>query len=148
MSSSYYVNALFPKYTAGTSVFQNTSGFSEATSCAFAANSQRSSYGAGASAFPTPMAGLYNVNSAIYHGPSMYNTGYNLNSDSYNLRCSALDQNIPVLCSDLSKQGCEKLDQTNVHPQAESNFRIYPWMRNAGMGHKCNMAMGDVQTAS
>ncbi|XP_067858448.1 LOW QUALITY PROTEIN: homeobox protein Hox-A7-like [Heptranchias perlo] len=136
MSSSYYVNALFPKYTAGTSVFQNASGFTETTSCAFATNSQRSSYGAGVSAFPAPMAGLYNVNSAIYHGPSMYNTGYNLNSDSYNLRCSALDQNIPVLCSDLSKQGCEKLDQTNVHPQTESNFRIYPWMRNAGPDRK------------
>ncbi|XP_063778055.1 homeobox protein Hox-A7 isoform X1 [Pseudophryne corroboree] len=127
MSSSYYVNALFSKYTAGASLFQNT----EPTSCSFTTNSQRGSYGAASGHFAASMPGLYNVNSALYQNPF---SGYSLGSDAYNLHCSTFDQNIPVLCSDLAKAGCDKADESSLHSQADSNFRIYPWMRSSGMG--------------
>ncbi|XP_030058279.1 homeobox protein Hox-A7 isoform X3 [Microcaecilia unicolor] len=125
MSSSYYVNALFSKYTTGASLFQNA----EPTSCSFATNSQRTGYGPGTNAFPSSMPGLYNVNSTIYQNP--FSSGYSLASDAYNLHCSTFDQNIPVLCNDVTKSSCEKSDETNLHTQAESNFRIYPWMRSS-----------------
>uniref|UniRef100_A0A669PMU0 Homeobox A7 n=1 Tax=Phasianus colchicus TaxID=9054 RepID=A0A669PMU0_PHACC len=127
MSSSYYVNALFSKYTAGASLFQNA----EPTSCSFASNSQRSGYGPGAGAFASSMPGLYNVNSTIYQSP--FSSGYSLGSDAYNLHCSSFDQNIPVLCNDLTKPSCEKAEESNLHNQAEANFRIYPWMRSSEM---------------
>ncbi|NXN42196.1 HXA7 protein, partial [Rhinoptilus africanus] len=125
MSSSYYVNALFSKYTAGASLFQNA----EPTSCSFASNSQRSGYGPGAGAFASSMPGLYNVNSTIYQSP--FSSGYSLGSDAYNLHCSSFDQNIPVLCNELTKPSCEKAEESNLHNQAEPNFRIYPWMRSS-----------------
>nr|XP_033786676.1 homeobox protein Hox-A7 isoform X2 [Geotrypetes seraphini] len=130
MSSSYYVNALFSKYTTGASLFQNA----EPTSCSFATNSQRTAYGPGTNAFPSSMPGLYNVNSTIYQNP--FSSGYSLASDAYNLHCSTFDQNIPVLCNDVTKSSCEKSDETNLHTQAESNFRIYPWMRSSGPDRK------------
>lgn len=130
MSSSYYVNALFSKYTAGASLFQNA----EPTSCSFASNSQRSGYGPGAGAFASSMPGLYNVNSTIYQSP--FSSGYSLGSDAYNLHCSSFDQNIPVLCNELTKPSCEKAEESNLHNQAEPNFRIYPWMRSSGRGER------------
>ncbi|XP_053324146.1 homeobox protein Hox-A7 isoform X1 [Spea bombifrons] len=127
MTSSYYMNALFSKYTAASSLFQNT----DSTSCSFATNSQRGSYGAGAGAFSSSMPGLYNVNSTLYQSPF---SGYSLGSDPYNLHCSTFDQNIPLLCSDLTKAACDKVDESTLHSQADSNFRIYPWMRSSGTG--------------
>ncbi|KAM4855938.1 homeobox protein Hox-A7 isoform X2 [Urocitellus parryii] len=126
MSSSYYVNALFSKYTAGASLFQNA----EPTSCSFAPNSQRSGYGAGAGAFASTVPGLYNVNSPLYQSP--FASGYGLGADAYgNLPCASYDQNIPGLCSDLAKGACDKADEGALHGPAEANFRIYPWMRSS-----------------
>ncbi|KAM4874986.1 homeobox protein Hox-A7 isoform 1-T2 [Thomomys bottae] len=126
MSSSYYVNALFSKYTAGASLFQNA----EPTSCSFAPNSQRSGYGAGAGAFASAVPGLYNVNSPLYQSP--FASGYGLSADAYgNLSCASYDQNIPGLCSDLAKGACDKADEGALHGPAEANFRIYPWMRSS-----------------
>ena len=127
MSSSYYVNALFSKYTAGASLFQNA----EPTSCSFAPNSQRSGYGAGAGAFASTVPGLYNVNSPLYQSP--FASGYGLGADAYgNLPCASYDQNIPGLCSDLAKGACDKADEGTLHGPAEANFRIYPWLRSSG----------------
>ncbi|XP_025959523.1 homeobox protein Hox-A7 isoform X1 [Dromaius novaehollandiae] len=108
--------------------------FQEPTSCSFASNSQRSGYGPGAGAFASSMPGLYNVNSTIYQSP--FSSGYSLGSDAYNLHCSSFDQNIPVLCNDLTKPSCEKAEESNLHNQAEANFRIYPWMRSSGPDRK------------
>uniref|UniRef100_A0A8C6D6E3 Homeobox protein Hox-A7 n=1 Tax=Moschus moschiferus TaxID=68415 RepID=A0A8C6D6E3_MOSMO len=131
MSSSYYVNALFSKYTAGASLFQNA----EPTSCSFAPNSQRSGYGAAAGAFPSTVPGLYNVNSPLYQNP--FASGYGLGADAYsNLPCASYDQNIPGLCSDLAKGACDKADEGALHGSAEANFRIYPWMRSSGPDRK------------
>lgn len=127
MSSSYYVNALFSKYTAGASLFQNA----EPTSCSFAPNSQRSGYAAGAGAFASSVPGLYNVNSPLYQSP--FASGYGLGADAYgNLPCASYDQNIPALCSDLAKGACDKADEGALHGPAEASFRIYPWMRSSG----------------
>nr|P24061.1 RecName: Full=Homeobox protein Hox-A7; AltName: Full=Quox-1 [Coturnix japonica]AAA49501.1 homeobox gene [Coturnix japonica] len=130
MSSSYYVNALFSKYTAGASLFQNA----EPTSCSFASNSQRSGYGPGAGAFASSMPGLYNVNSTIYQSP--FSSGYSLGSDAYNLHCSSFDQNIPVLCNDLTKPSCEKAEERQPAQPGRGQFRIYPWMRSSGPDRK------------
>lgn len=136
MSSSYYVNALFSKYTAGAaSLFQNA----EPTSCSFATGSPRSGYGPGASAFASSMPALYNVNSPLYQSP--FPSGYGLGSDAYNLHCASFDQNIPVLCNDLTKSSCEKAEESNLHSQAESNFRIYPWMRSSGRRQEAGAAV-------
>lgn len=127
MSSSYYVNALFSKYTAGASLFQNA----EPTSCSFAPNSQRGGYGPGAGAFASAVPGLYNVNSPLYQSP--FASGYGLGADAYgNLPCASYDQNIPGLCGDLAKGACDKAEEGALHGPAEANFRIYPWMRSAG----------------
>uniref|UniRef100_A0A670ZTJ0 Homeobox protein Hox-A7 n=1 Tax=Pseudonaja textilis TaxID=8673 RepID=A0A670ZTJ0_PSETE len=129
MSSSYYVSALFSKYTTGAaSLFQNA----EPTSCSFATNSQRNGYGPGTSGFTSSMPALYNVNSAIYQ--TLFSSGYSLGFATYNLHCSSFDQNIPVLCNDLTKSNSEKAEASNLHSQAESNFQIYPWMTFSGMG--------------
>ncbi|KFQ86274.1 Homeobox protein Hox-A7, partial [Phoenicopterus ruber ruber] len=77
---------------------------------------------------------LYNVNSTIYQSP--FSSGYSLGSDAYNLHCSSFDQNIPVLCNELTKPSCEKAEESNLHNQAEPNFRIYPWMRSSGPDRK------------
>ncbi|MEJ1279486.1 homeobox A7 [Cricetulus griseus] len=130
MSSSYYVNALFSKYTAGASLFQNA----EPTSCSFAPNSQRSGYGPGAGAFASTVPGLYNVNSPLYQSP--FASGYGLGADAYNLPCASYDQNIPGLCSDLAKGACDKADEGVLHGPAEASFRIYPWMRSSGPDRK------------
>lgn len=126
MSSSYYVNALFSKYTAGASLFQNA----EPTSCSFAPNSQRGGYGPGAGAFASAVPGLYNVNSPLYQSP--FASGYGLGADAYNLPCASYDQNIPGLCGDLAKGACDKADEGVLHGPAEASFRIYPWMRSSG----------------
>lgn len=130
MSSSYYVNALFSKYTAGASLFQNA----EPTSCSFAPNSQRSGYGPGAGAFASTVPGLYNVNSPLYQSP--FASSYGLGADAYNLPCASYDQNIPGLCSDLAKGACDKADEGVLHGPAEASFRIYPWMRSSGPDRK------------
>ncbi|XP_005993145.1 homeobox protein Hox-A7 [Latimeria chalumnae] len=132
MSSSYYVNTFFSKYTTGASLFQNA----EPNSCSFATNSQRSSYGPGAGAFPPSLPGLYNMTSTLYQNPSVFTSGYNIGSDAYNLHCSSFDQNIPVLCNDLTKSNFEKSNESSLHPQDENNFRIYPWMRSSGPDKK------------
>ncbi|MEE6465932.1 hypothetical protein FKM82_006752 [Ascaphus truei] len=75
------------------------------------------------------MPGLYSVNSTIYQSP--FSSGYSLGSEAYNLHCSNFDQNIPVLCNDLAKASGDKSDESTLHAQAESNFRIYPWMRSS-----------------
>ncbi|XP_043922737.1 homeobox protein Hox-A7 [Protopterus annectens] len=131
MSSSYYMNSFFSKYTTGASLFQNA----EPTSCSFATSSHRAAYGPGG-ALPSSMHSLYNVNSTVYQNPSLFSSGYSLGSDTFNFHCSTFDQNIPVLCNDFSKANCEKLDDSNLHTQAEGNFRIYPWMRCSGPDRK------------
>lgn len=127
MSSSYYVNALFSKYTAGASLFQNA----EPTSCSFAPNSQRSGYGPGAGAFASAVPGLYNVNSPLYQGPFAAGYGLGAAADAYNLPCASYDQNIPGLCGDLAKGACDKADEGSLPGPAEATFRIYPWMRSS-----------------
>ncbi|KAE8596580.1 hypothetical protein XENTR_v10016160 [Xenopus tropicalis] len=122
MTSSYYVSALFSKYTAGASLFPNP----ESTPCSLASNSQRGGYGTGTGPFPSSVPSLYN--SPLYQNPF---PAYSLASDSYNLHCSSFDQNIPLLCNELPKA-----EEAALHQQADSHFRIYPWMRSSGPDRK------------
>ncbi|KAG8442974.1 hypothetical protein GDO86_011698 [Hymenochirus boettgeri] len=120
MTSSYYVNALFSKYTAGASLFPNP----EPNSCSLAPNPQRGAYGSGPGAFPPSVSSLYNP--PMYQGPF---PGYSLGTESYNLHCSTFDQNIPLLCNDLPKA-----EEAAI--QTDSHYRIYPWMRSSGPDRK------------
>ncbi|MBN3284815.1 HXA7 protein, partial [Polyodon spathula] len=128
MSSSYYVNSLFSKYTGGTSLFQNA----EQISSSLASSSQRSGYGPGTGAFSSCLPGLYNVNNAIYQNHSVFTSGYSLDSEAYNLHCNSLDQNIPVLYNEPRKPNCERTDPANLNHQSEGHFEMYPWMRTSG----------------
>ncbi|MBN3298066.1 homeobox protein Hox-A7 [Amia ocellicauda] len=132
MSSSYYVNSLFSKYAAGTSLFPNV----DQSSCSFAPGAQRAAYGPGTAAFSSSLPGLYSVNNAIYQNHSVFTSGYNLGSDAYNLPCNSFDQNMPVHCNDLAKGNCDKTDPLSIHSQADSNLRMYPWMRSSGADRK------------
>ncbi|MBN3313074.1 HXA7 protein, partial [Atractosteus spatula] len=132
MSSSYYVNSIFSKYAAGTSLFQNV----DQSSCSFAPSVQRSAYGPGTSAFSSALPGLYTVNNAMYQNPSVLTSGYNLGSEGYNLHCNSFDQSLPVLCNDLAKGGSDKTGPANLSSLSESSFRMYPWMRTSGADRK------------
>ncbi|XP_078280594.1 homeobox protein Hox-B7-A-like isoform X3 [Rhinoraja longicauda] len=138
MSSLYYANALFSKYTAGTSVFP-TGVFSEPTSCAFASNSQRSGYGSGSASYAATVPGLYSTANSLHHQtPTMYTSPYGLNANSFNMHCSSFDHNISsMMCGagDSCKQSYSKSEQREVDPQSE-NFRIYPWMKSSGTDGK------------
>ncbi|XP_072105200.1 homeobox protein Hox-B7a [Mobula birostris] len=138
MSSLYYANALFSKYTAGTSVFP-TGVFSETTSCAFASNSQRSGYGSGSASYAATVPGLYSTANSLHHQtPTMYTSPYGLNANSFNVHCSSFDHNISsMMCGagDSCKQSCSKSEQREVDPQSE-NFRIYPWMKSSASDRK------------
>ncbi|XP_007902563.1 homeobox protein Hox-B7a [Callorhinchus milii] len=138
MSSLYYANALFSKYTAGTSVFPS-GVFSEPTSCAFASNSQRPSYGSGSASFAATMPGLYSSANSIHHQtPTMYTSPYGLNANSFNMHCSSFDQNISSLmcgAGDSYKQSCSKSELRDTDSQSE-NFRIYPWMKSSASDRK------------
>ncbi|XP_044540633.1 homeobox protein Hox-B7 [Gracilinanus agilis] len=138
MSSLYYANALFSKYPAASSVFP-PGVFPEQTSCAFAPNAQRTGYGAGSSAsFAASMPGLY-PNGGGMAGQSaagVYTAGYGLEAGSFNMHCAPFEQNLSVMCpGDSAKAGSGK-DQRESDLAAESNFRIYPWMRSTGTDRK------------
>ncbi|XP_067869708.1 homeobox protein Hox-B7a [Heterodontus francisci] len=138
MSSLYYANALFSKYTAGTSVFP-TGVFSEPTSCAFASNSQRSGYGSGSASYAATVPGLYSTANSLHHQtPTMYTSPYGLNANSFNMHCSSFDHNISSLmcgAGESCKQSCSKSEQKETDPQSE-NFRIYPWMKSSASDRK------------
>ncbi|KAJ8365055.1 hypothetical protein SKAU_G00138860 [Synaphobranchus kaupii] len=82
--------------------------------------------------------GLYSSGSMHPQNQSMYPAGYDLNAGSFNMHCSPFDQNLSMMCTgDPSKQStCGKAEKRDCDQQNESNFRIYPWMRSAGVDRK------------
>ncbi|KAM6174309.1 homeobox protein Hox-B7 [Erethizon dorsatum] len=130
MSSLYYANALFSKYPAASSVFATTGAFPEQTSCAFASNPARPSYGAGAS-FAAAVPGLYPGGGGAAGAGGVYAAGYGLEPGSFNMHCAPFEQSLSGVCP-----GDSAKEQRDSDLAAESNFRIYPWMRSSGTDRK------------
>ncbi|KAI1902499.1 hypothetical protein AGOR_G00045390 [Albula goreensis] len=120
MSSSYYVNGLFSKYTAGSCVFQTGDG---------AQCGERPSYTPGTAAFPSPLPGIYNVSNAAYQSHSAFSQGYRPGADPYNLHCSSFDPSL--LCRDLARGSSGKVGPAaeDLSVQTDDHLRMYPWMR-------------------
>lgn len=134
MSSLYYANALFSKYPAASSVFA-TGAFPEQTSCAFASNPQRPGYGAGSSAsFAASMQGLYPGGGGMagQSAAGVYAAGYGLEPGSFNMHCAPFEQNLSGVCPGEPAKAAGAKEQRDSDLAAESNFRIYPWMRSSG----------------
>lgn len=134
MSSLYYANALFSKYPAASSVFA-TGAFPEQTSCAFASNPQRPGYGAGSSAsFSASMQGLYPGGGGMagQSAAGVYAAGYGLEPSSFNMHCSPFEQTLSGVCAGDPAKAAGAKEQRDSDLAAESNFRIYPWMRSSG----------------
>lgn len=134
MSSLYYANALFSKYPAASSVFA-TGAFPEQTSCAFASNPQRPGYGAGSGAsFAASMQGLYPGGGGMagQSAAGVYAAGYGLEPSSFNMHCAPFEQNLSGVCPGDSAKAAGAKEQRDSDLAAESNFRIYPWMRSSG----------------
>lgn len=134
MSSLYYANALFSKYPAASSVFA-TGAFPEQTSCAFASNPQRPGYGAGSGAgFAASVQGLYPGGGGMagQSAAGVYAAGYGLEPSSFNMHCAPFEQNLPGVCPGDSAKAAGAKEPRDSDLAAESNFRIYPWMRSSG----------------
>lgn len=134
MSSLYYANALFSKYPAASSVFA-TGAFPEQTSCAFASNPQRPGYGAGSGAsFAASMQGLYPGGGGMagQSAAGVYAAGYGLEPSSFNMHCAPFEQSLSGVCPGDSAKAAGAKEQRDSDVAAESNFRIYPWMRSSG----------------
>lgn len=134
MSSLYYANALFSKYPAASSVFA-TGAFPEQTSCAFASNPQRPGYGAGSSAsFSASMQGLYPGGGGMagQSAAGVYAAGYGLEPSSFNMHCAPFEQTLSGVCAGDPAKAAGAKEQRDSDLAAESNFRIYPWMRSSG----------------
>lgn len=134
MSSLYYANALFSKYPAASSVFA-AGAFPEQTSCAFASNPPRPGYGAGSGAsLAAPVQGLYPGGGGMA-GPSaagVYAAGYGLEPGSFNMHCAPFEQSLSGVCPGDPAKAAGAKEQRDADLAAESNFRIYPWMRSSG----------------
>ncbi|CAK6438332.1 unnamed protein product [Pipistrellus nathusii] len=136
MSSLYYANALFSKYPAAGSVFA-AGAFPEQTSCAFAASPQRPGYGAGSGApfAAASVPGLYPGGGGGLAGQGaaagVYAAGYGLEPGSFNMHCAPFEQSLSGGCP-----GEAAKEQRDADLAAESNFRIYPWMRSSGADRK------------
>nr|XP_045014142.1 homeobox protein Hox-B7 isoform X1 [Jaculus jaculus]XP_045014143.1 homeobox protein Hox-B7 isoform X1 [Jaculus jaculus] len=134
MSSLYYANALFSKYPAASSVFA-PGAFPEQTSCAFASNPQRPGYGAGSGGpFSAAVPGLYpgGAGVAAQGTAGVYAAGYGLEPGSFNMHCAPFEQNLSGVCPGDPAKAAGAKEQRDSDLAAESNFRIYPWMRSSG----------------
>lgn len=137
MSSLYYANALFSKYPAASSVFATAGAFPEQTSCAFASNPQRTGYGVGSGASfaaAASMQGLYPGGGGMagQSAAGVYAAGYGLEPSSFNMHCAPFEQNLSGVCPGDPAKAAGAKEQRDSDLAAESNFRIYPWMRSSG----------------
>lgn len=134
MSSLYYANALFSKYPAASSVFA-TGAFPEQTSCAFASNPPRPGYGAGSGAsFAASVPGLYPGGGGMagQGAAGVYAAGYGLEPGSFNMHCAPFEQSLSGVCPGDPAKAAGAKEPRDADLAAESNFRIYPWMRSSG----------------
>lgn len=123
--SSYYVDGLLSKYTAGSSFFPNV----EQASCSIGPSGE--DYGsartAAAIAFAQSLSGVYSVNDAVYHSRPTFTSGYGQDRDAHKLHRSLFDQ------SRLFSDSCCHPEPGAFTSPPDKQYRMYPWMRASGM---------------
>lgn len=132
--SSYYVDGLLSKYTAGSSLFPNV----ERASCSIGPSGEdyASTRTAAAIAFAPSLSGVYSVNNApVYQSRSMFTSGYGMGQDARTLHCSLFDQ------SRLFTDSCCHPEPGPLTSPPDKQYRMYPWMRASGMCWYCFLYM-------
>ncbi|XP_037650366.1 homeobox protein Hox-A7-like [Sebastes umbrosus] len=130
--SSYYVDGLLSKYTAGSSsLFPNV----ERASCSIGpsgedySTARTAAAAAAAIAFAPSLSGVYSVNNAVYHqSRPMFTSGYG--QDAHTLHCSLFDQNR------LFTDSCCHPEPGHLASPPDKQYRMYPWMRAADPNRK------------
>ncbi|XP_071383893.1 homeobox protein Hox-A7-like [Centroberyx affinis] len=126
--SSYYVDGLFSKYTASSSLFPNA----DRASCTIGPSGEDygSARSAAAIAYTPSLSGVYNVNNAVYQSHSVFTSGYGQGPDAHALHCSPFDQ------SRLFTDSCGQPGPGPLTSAADKHYRMYPWMRASDPNRK------------
>ncbi|KAM8841021.1 homeobox protein Hox-A7-like [Spinachia spinachia] len=125
--SSYYVDGLLSKYTAGSSLFPNA----QRASCSVGPSGEdyASARTAAAIAFSPSLSGVYSVNNAVYHSRPAF-TGYGQGQDAHPLHRSVFDQ------SRLFSDSCCHPEPGPLTLPPDKQYRMYPWMRASDPNRK------------
>ncbi|XP_034400971.1 homeobox protein Hox-A7-like [Cyclopterus lumpus] len=126
--SSYYVDGLLSKYTAGSSLFPNV----ERASCSIGPGGEdyASARTAAAIAFSPSLSGVYSVNNAVYQSRPVFTSGYGQAQDTHALHCSLFDQ------SRLFTDSCCPPEPGPLTLPPDKQYRMYPWMRASDPNRK------------
>uniref|UniRef100_UPI00358E1A50 homeobox protein Hox-B7-like n=1 Tax=Myxine glutinosa TaxID=7769 RepID=UPI00358E1A50 len=137
MSSSYYVNTLFPKYTASSAVFTPGASLLERRpSCEFAGGESFAQHSAPA------VPALYGLANGLYQqGSSVYGAGFGLAAPGapINLPCTPFEQGYSQgLYKEAagSRTALNKDDERASSVAHEASLRIYPWMKSSAPDRK------------
>ncbi|KAM7232102.1 hypothetical protein CapIbe_016863 [Capra ibex] len=97
------------------------------------ANALFSKYPAASSVFAT---GAFPEQTSCQSAAGVYAAGYGLEPSSFNMHCAPFEQNLSGVCPGDSAKAAGAKEQRDSDLAAESNFRIYPWMRSSGTDRK------------
>lgn len=120
--SSYYVDGLLSKYTAGSSLFSNV----ERASGSIGPGVEDYGSARTAAAIALAPSGVYSVNNTAYQGRPMFPPGYGQRQDTHTLHCSLFDH------SRLTDSCCHPEPGPLTSP-SDKQYQMYPWMRASGM---------------
>ncbi|KAM9737437.1 homeobox protein Hox-A7-like [Menidia menidia] len=126
--SSYYVDGLLSKSTAGASLFPS----SERASCSIGpgGGDQRATRTAAAIAFSSSLSGVYGVGGAVYQSHPVFAPGYGRGRDARAHCGSPFDQ------SRLLGDSCYHPGPGPLTSPADKQYRMYPWMRASDPNRK------------
>ncbi|XP_069032377.1 homeobox protein Hox-A7-like [Embiotoca jacksoni] len=126
--SSYYVDGLLRKSTAGSSLFPNL----ERASCSIgpSGDDHGSTRTAAAIAFAPSLSGVYSVNNVAYQSHPVFTSGYAQGQDAHTLNCSPFDQRRPF------SDSCCHLGPRPLISPPDKQYRMYPWMRASDPNRK------------
>ncbi|XP_030596477.1 homeobox protein Hox-A7-like [Archocentrus centrarchus] len=126
--SSYYVDGLLSKSSAGSSLFPNV----ERASCSIGpcGDDHSSTRTSAAIAFAPSLSGVYSVNNTVYQSHSVFTSGYGQGQDAHTLHCSPFDQ------SRLFSDSCCHPGTEPLTSSPYKQHRMYPWMRASDPNRK------------
>ncbi|KAM4539618.1 homeobox protein Hox-A7-like [Odontesthes bonariensis] len=125
--SSYYVDGLLSKSTAGSSLFPSV----ERASCSIgpSGDGQSATRTAAAIAFSSSLSGVYSVSNAVYQSHPVFTSGYGQGQDAH-MHCSPFDQ------SRLFSDSCCHPGPGPLTSPPDKQYRVYPWMRTSDPNRK------------
>ncbi|XP_008298505.1 homeobox protein Hox-A7 [Stegastes partitus] len=124
--SSYYVDGLLSKSTAGGSPFPNA----ERASCGIGPSGDGHGSTAAAIAFAPSLSGVYSVNNVVYQSHPVFTSGYGQRQDAHTLHCSPFDQ------SRLFSDSCCHPVPAPLTSPPDKQHRLYPWMQASDPNRK------------